>query len=172
MGWRATAGRSVARGIAAAALLLTGMAPVATAAATDSSAVSLPAVIDSSAASPPAVPRTTADWETLSTGLPEQVRAGFLFAFAYNRVDGPAPQVGGSLRRERDQAPLLYVLGGYAFSRERALGSAGFEVVPTRLLKLRSKSTVAAPSARIFAGVSVPEATASTIPGFAGIGAS
>ena len=126
MGWRATAGRSAARGIATAALLLAGMAPVAAWAAADSTAVSPPA--DSSALPQPAVPRATAEWETLSTGLPEQVRAGFLFAFAYNRVDGAAPQVGGSLRRERDAAPLLYLLGGYALSRERALGAAGFEV--------------------------------------------
>ena len=135
MGWRATAGRSAARGIAPTALLLAALSPVATWASADSTAVPPPAdssapppPADSSALPPPAVPRATAEWETLSTGLPEQVRAGFLFAFAYNRVDGPAPQVGGALRRERDQAPLLYVLGGYAFSRERAIGSAGFEL--------------------------------------------
>src|SRR6516162_5149646 len=50
-------------------------------------------------------------------------------------------------------------------------GSAGFVDVPTRLLKLRSKRTVAAPAARNCAGTSVPEATASVRPGLAVIGA-
>ena len=36
-------------------------------------------------------------------------------------------------------------------------GSAGAVGVPTRLLKLRSKKTVAAPAARAAAGFSVPE---------------
>ncbi len=122
MGWRATAARSAARvsagrGFAAAALLLACLAPVAAAETPDSAAVP-----------PPAVPHATAEWETLSTGLPEQVRAGLLFDFVYNRVDGPAPQIGGALRRERDVAPLLYVRGGYAFSRKRAIGAAGFEL--------------------------------------------
>lgn len=140
MGWRATAARSAARGIAAAALLLAGLAPVAAAETPDSIAVAA----DSSAAedvlivnpteaapaqpTPPAMHRATADWETLSTGLPEQVRVGPLVEFVYNRVDGPAPQAGVAIRRERDPAPLLYVRGGYAFSRKRAIGSAGFEL--------------------------------------------
>jgi hypothetical protein len=129
MGWLATAARSAARGIAATAVLLAGLAPVAAAETPDSSAVTP----DSTAAAPaqpapPAVPRATAEWETLATGLPEQVRVGLLIEFVYNRVDGPAPQVGVALRRERDPAPLLYVKGGYAFSRERSLGSAGFEL--------------------------------------------
>src|SRR5579871_5962586 len=50
-------------------------------------------------------------------------------------------------------------------------GSAGLVVVPTRLLKFRSKRTVAAPAARICAGTSVPDATAIVTPGFAGMGA-
>ena len=134
MAWRATAARSVARGIALAAFLLAAMAPVAAAQSPDSSVVAADSTgrdsLGTTAGVPPpvAVPHTTADWETLATGLPEQVRAGLLFDFVYNRVDGPAPQVGVALRRERDPAPLLYVMGGYAFSRERALGSAGFEL--------------------------------------------
>ena len=51
-------------------------------------------------------------------------------------------------------------------------GSAGLLVVPTRLLKLRSKRTVAAPASRSCWGTSVPEATAIVRPGSAGIGAS
>jgi len=129
MGWRATAARSAARGIAATALLLAALAPVAAAETPDSSA----ALPDSTSGArteptPPAVPRATAEWETLATGLPEQVRVSPLVEFVYNRVDGPAPQVGAALRRERDPAPLLYVKGGYAFSRKRRIGSAGFEL--------------------------------------------
>src|SRR5579862_8908714 len=48
-------------------------------------------------------------------------------------------------------------------------GSAGFVVVPIRLLKLRSKKIVAAPFARICAGITVPDATAAMMPGFAGM---
>jgi hypothetical protein len=51
-------------------------------------------------------------------------------------------------------------------------GSAGCTVVPTRLLKFRSKNTVRAPCARICAGTTVPEETASVSPGLAGTGAS
>ena len=51
-------------------------------------------------------------------------------------------------------------------------GSVGTVGVPTRLLKLRSKKTVAAPAARASAGFSVPDVNASVSPGFCGIGAS
>jgi hypothetical protein len=51
-------------------------------------------------------------------------------------------------------------------------GSAGFDVDPTRLLKLRSKKIVCAPSARIAAGISVPDETARISPGRGLIGAS
>ena len=51
-------------------------------------------------------------------------------------------------------------------------GSAGAVGVPTRLLKLRSKKTVAAPFARARAGSSVPDVNASVSPGFCGSGAS
>src|SRR5215218_2518878 len=51
----------------------------------------------------------------------------------------------------------------------RAVGAVG---VPTRLLKLRSKKTVAAPRERIRDGVSVPDETARIIPGRSGSGAS
>ena len=51
-------------------------------------------------------------------------------------------------------------------------GSEGAVGEPTRLLKFRSKKIVAAPAARILAGVSVPEETARIIPGFHGTGAS
>ena len=136
MAWRATAARSVARGIAVAALLLATTISAAAAQSADSTSVTAVTAdstgIDSlrlaPGGTPPAIPRATADWETLSTGLPEQVRVGILFDVVYNRVDGFAPQVGAALKRERDPAPLLYVLGGYAISRERALGSAGFEL--------------------------------------------
>jgi hypothetical protein len=51
-------------------------------------------------------------------------------------------------------------------------GSFGRVGVPTRLLKLRSKRTVAAPFRRASAGFSVPELNASVSPGFCGIGES
>ena len=51
-------------------------------------------------------------------------------------------------------------------------GSVGTVGVPTRLLKLRSKKTVAAPAARASAGLTVPEANASVSPGLCGIGES
>ena len=44
--------------------------------------------------------------------------------------------------------------------------------MPTRLLKLRSKKTVAAPFARASAGLTVPDVNASVSPGFCGSGAS
>ena len=51
-------------------------------------------------------------------------------------------------------------------------GSVGTVGVPTRLLKLRSKKTVAAPAARASAGFSVPDVNASVSPGLCGIGES
>jgi hypothetical protein len=51
-------------------------------------------------------------------------------------------------------------------------GSAGRVGVPTRLLKFRSKKTVAAPAARAAEGFTVPEVNASVSPGFCGSGAS
>ena len=51
-------------------------------------------------------------------------------------------------------------------------GSAGATVVPTRSFRWRSKKIVAAPAARICAGITVPEETARTSPGLGTIGAS
>ena len=51
-------------------------------------------------------------------------------------------------------------------------GSAGTVGVPTRLLKFRSKKTVAAPAVLASAGLTVPEVNASVRPGFCGTGAS
>ena len=51
-------------------------------------------------------------------------------------------------------------------------GSFGTVGVPTRLLKLRSKKTVAAPFWRASAGLTVPDVNASVSPGFCGSGAS
>jgi hypothetical protein len=51
-------------------------------------------------------------------------------------------------------------------------GSLGTVGVPTRLLKLRSKNTVAAPLRLASAGLTVPEVKASVSPGFCGNGAS
>ena len=51
-------------------------------------------------------------------------------------------------------------------------GSAGTVGVPTRLLKFRSKKTVAAPAARASEGLTVPDVKASVRPGFCGRGAS
>ena len=56
--------------------------------------------------------------------------------------------------------------------RRSSPGRSGTVGVPTRLLKLRSKKTVAAPAARASAGFTVPEVNASVSPGFCGSGAS
>jgi len=73
----------------------------------------------------PAVARP-ADWETLSTGLPEEARLRSILGFRYNRVDGPAPTVGAAFQTGRSPAPVLFAQGTYAYSRKRPLYEAGF----------------------------------------------
>lgn len=75
----------------------------------------------------PAASFRPADWETLSTGLPEATRLAPLVKLRYNRVDGPALLLGGAVISEREPRPLLYASAGYAFSRERFLYDVGFE---------------------------------------------
>jgi hypothetical protein len=69
-----------------------------------------------------------ADWETLSTGLPEEARFRPVFGLRYNRVDGPAPTVGAAFQTGRSPAPVLFAQGTYAYSRKRPLYEAGFTV--------------------------------------------
>ncbi len=69
-----------------------------------------------------------AEWDTLSTGLPEEYRLGFLPGFRYNRVDGPAPTVGLTVRNEVDPLPLLRAQASYAISRDRLLAEFGADL--------------------------------------------
>jgi len=73
----------------------------------------------------PAVVRP-ADWETLSTGLPEEARFRPIYGFRYNRVDGPTPTLGAAFQTGRSPAPVLFAQGTYAYSRERLLYEGGF----------------------------------------------
>jgi len=127
---RASLGRGAARlcsallVFAAVGVAFVGFAPAARAASSPTP-VSSTAVPDTTR--PPVVFRP-AEWETLSEGLPEEVHLGPAFDFRYNRVDGPAPTVGAKLTSERSEHPLAHALGTYAFSRERFLWDAGFEI--------------------------------------------
>ena len=78
-------------------------------------------------AAPPPVHRP-AEWETLSTGLPEEYRASLLTQFRYNRVDGPAVTVGLKVSNELNPLPLLRAQVGYAYSRERLVAEFGADV--------------------------------------------
>ncbi len=73
----------------------------------------------------PAVVRT-ADWETLSTGLPEEALFHPIYGLRYNRVDGPAPTLGAAFQTGKSPAPVLFAQGTYAYSRKRPLYEAGF----------------------------------------------
>ena len=101
-------------------------APSALGAVADSLATAVPA--DTSRAAAPPASFQAADWETLYGGLPEEARLGPVYNFRYNRVDGAALTLGLAVSREDTPAPLLYAKFGYAFSRERGLYDAGFEV--------------------------------------------
>jgi len=152
MGWPArpparSAGRAAARAAIAAAIVLALGAGEAWGAPADSLASAAPDSAASATAAPPvaaspvAAPDTTvaakpaplatpfrpAEWETLSTGLPEAIHPEPLFNFRYNRVDGPAVLLGGAMKSEREPRPLLYAKAGYAFSRERFLYDVGAE---------------------------------------------
>jgi hypothetical protein len=129
MGWRArppapNAARAIAAfwiaAIAAASPVLVGRA-FAQAPADTTPAAQAPV------APRPAPAFRPADWETLSTGLPEATRLGPLVRARYNRVDGPALHLGGAVLSDLEPRPLLYALVGFAFSRERFLYDAGFE---------------------------------------------
>ena len=101
-------------------------AATAIAAAADSLAHK-PAAATDSIAPKPAASFQKADWETLSAGLPEEARFAPVYGFRYNRVDGPAPTIGGAVRSERYPNPFVYANATYAFSRERFLYDAGGE---------------------------------------------
>ncbi|HZE18478.1 MAG TPA: BamA/TamA family outer membrane protein [Candidatus Angelobacter sp.] len=80
------------------------------------------------APAPAPVPVTrTAEWETLSTGLPEEARLRRIVRMRYNRVDGPAVLLGAAYQTGRGPAPVLFAEGGYAYSRKKGLYEAGFE---------------------------------------------
>jgi len=74
---------------------------------------------------PPVVTRA-AEWETLSTGLPEEARFHRVVRLRYNRVDGPAVTLGAAFQTGRTPAPALFAEGTYAYSRQRGLYEAGF----------------------------------------------
>ena len=88
---------------------------------------SQPAAADTLRTPPPPAPFRPADWETLSSGLPEAARVEPLVNARYNRVDGPAVLLGAAVKSDREPRPLLYIKAGYAFSRERFLYDAGVE---------------------------------------------
>ena len=98
------------------------------AAVPDSLSAIVPVLGDSSAshASAPQASFREADWETLAT-VPDEARPALVYGFRYNRVDGPAPTVGGAVRSERYPNPLVYAKFTYAFSRERFLYDVGGE---------------------------------------------
>jgi len=77
---------------------------------------------------PPKPVARSAEWETLSTGLPEEARFRKIVRLRYNRVDGPAAILGAAFQTGRGPAPVLFGEGGYAYSRERGLYEAGFSV--------------------------------------------
>ena len=116
--------------LAAAFVLAAGawLASPARAAVPDSLRAVIPVLSDSSAsrATAPKGSFQQAEWETLAT-VPDEARAALLYGFRYNRVDGPAPTVGGSVRSERYANPLVYAKFTYAFSRERFLYDVGGE---------------------------------------------
>jgi len=82
---------------------------------------------DSTKTPPPRVVRS-AEWETLSTGLPEETRFRKIVGLRYNRVDGPAVTLGAAFQTGRGPAPALFAQGTYAASRERGLYEAGFSI--------------------------------------------
>ncbi|HEX7078073.1 MAG TPA: hypothetical protein VF363_06620 [Candidatus Eisenbacteria bacterium] len=125
MASRATAARSLAAALLVAALAVLaagarGAAPDSTAA--DSAAAPAPPPVAAGAAAAPA------DWDTLAAGLPEQVIFGFAPRLAYDRADGPLLGGDAGFRRRKDVASLVHAWAGYAVSRERGLGGAGFEI--------------------------------------------
>ena len=95
-----------------------------------------PAPTDSAAASPqpaptagaPAPVMQPAEWETLSTGLPEEYRVAPIAGFRYNRVDGPALTIGLKVLNEVAPLPLLRAQATYAYSRDRLLAEFGADV--------------------------------------------
>ncbi|HEU5310956.1 MAG TPA: hypothetical protein VFV24_05835, partial [Candidatus Eisenbacteria bacterium] len=104
------------------ALGVAGVAASALAQPSDSTASIPPA--------PPPAPQATfqpSEWETLAT-IPDEARLVPIYNFRYNRVDGPAPTLGLSVRMDRTPAPLVYAQATYAFSRERLLLEGGLEV--------------------------------------------
>jgi outer membrane protein assembly factor BamA len=77
---------------------------------------------------PPTPVVRAAEWETLTTGLPEETRFRKIVRIRYNRVDGPAPTLGAAFQTGRGSAPVLFAEGTYAYSRERGLYEGGFEI--------------------------------------------
>jgi len=72
--------------------------------------------------------RQPAEWETLATGLPEEMRLTPIVNFRYNRVDGPAPTVGLAVGNEESPRSLLRAQATYAISRDRLLAEFGADV--------------------------------------------
>lgn len=86
-----------------------------------------PAPADSAAATPapPQPVARPAGWDTLASGLPEEVRLKPIIRLRYNRVDGPTYALGLAFQTARGPAPLLFGELGHAVSRERVLYEAG-----------------------------------------------
>jgi outer membrane protein assembly factor BamA len=86
--------------------------------------VALPDSASAGSVSPLPVARP-AGWDTLETGLPEEVRLRPIFRLRYNRVDGPAYALGVAFQTARGPAPVLFGELGHALSRKRVLYEVG-----------------------------------------------
>ena len=130
----ATPARSLVAAVAFATALATGTAaradPPDTTSAAPAAAESTAArgALPGSTAAPPVAPSASSDWDTLSTGLPEQVVPWYAPVLAYERVDGPLVGADVGFKRRKDDGPLLHAWLAFAFSRDRGLGGAGFDV--------------------------------------------
>ena len=101
-------------------------AAVAIAAAADS--LSAPGDSARPSRAAPLPVRQPAEWETLATGLPEEMLLRPIVGFRYNRVDGPAPTAGLQVGNEEAPHPLLRAQATYAISRDRLLAEFGADV--------------------------------------------
>jgi len=77
----------------------------------------------------PAPSARIAEWETLDTGLPEEVRLRPIGRLRMNRVDGVALTVGGAFQTARSPAPALFAQVTATTERKSGLlAEAGFEL--------------------------------------------
>jgi len=122
--------RLAAPGRARALAIVVALGALATPAGSAAFTSVAPADSDSAYARPVPTPPATraAEWETLETGLPEEVRLRPIVGLRMNRVDGLALRLGGAFRTARGPAPLLFASVTGATARKRpVLFEAGVE---------------------------------------------